>query len=134
MAWSCSGDAVYFRDTDSRKIVKIHADTGQRTELTPPDWPGLTPFVLSLSCEERVMAVVGGRGHLRIYKDGQLIKAIEAPEIFGLSVSRDGTRVLYLLPHDNETSKVMSYEMASGEITELIGPIAAFGPVFLLDR
>lgn len=133
MDWNCAGDAVYFRDTDNRKIVNVRVDDGRQTDITPQDWPGLIPYYLSLSCDERVMAVVGGGDQLRIYKDGQTVKIIEAPDILGPHVSRDGAHVLYLLPHDDDTSKVMSYALASGEITELIGPIAAFGPVFLLE-
>lgn len=134
MAWSCSSNAVYFRDSDRNRIVKVDAETDQRTDLTPPDWPELDLREFSLSCNERVIAVVGHRNRLRIYKDRRLIKEIEAPDILWPSVSRDGDLVLYIAPHDDETTKVMSYSLETDETTELIGPIAAFGPVFLLDR
>lgn len=133
MAWSCAGDAVYFGHTDNDKIIKLQVNTGERTDLTPGDWPNLTPTEFSLSCDERVMAVLSRRGQLRIYRGDQLLKVIDAPDILGSHVSNDGARVLYMVPHDNDTSRVMSYELASGETTELIGPIAAFWSVFSLD-
>ena len=133
MEWNCAGDAVFFADMDNGRIVKVQADDGRQMDLTPPDWQELTPYFLSLSCDERVMAIVGGNDQLRVYKDSILIGTIEMPDIMYPHIFRNDAHVLYLLPHDNETSKVMSYELATGEITELIGPIAAFGPVFHLD-
>ncbi len=134
MAWNCAGDAVYFGQNKDNRIIRVDVDSGERKDLTPSDWPDLVIYYFSLSCDERVLAVVDDRGGLHIYQDMTLVKKIRATDLLEPYVSRDGATIVYLLPYDDDTSRVMSYDMATGETRELIGPIAAFGPVFPLEE
>lgn len=133
MGWNCAGDAVYFHDTGKNLVIKLDIESGRRTDLTPPDLAGRGLYQFSLSCDEQVLAVRVRPGILQIYRGRELAKEIEAPEIVWHSVSRDGSRIVYVDPYDDDTTKVMSYEVETGKITELIGPIAAVWAVYMLD-
>lgn len=136
--WTCSGEAVFLVETGSGKIMKLDLDSKKLTDITPEDLELFTtPRWVSISCDERVMAIAPDQGardySIFVYRDGKRITTIEGDSVIEPYVTRDGTRVLYTAHFGKPLNRIMSYNIVTGETVELVGPIGAMATPFLLE-
>lgn len=138
--WPCAGNAAFFleREHDTSRVIRLDLQTGGLTDITPADLAGRDIHWISVSCDEKTVAVSANlpgkisEFDLYVYRGGARIKAIRNSKAIEPDVANDGSAVLYLAGYGKPKNRIMKFDLATGRISEIVGPVSAFSvPAFV---
>lgn len=138
--WPCAGNAAFFleRELDTSRVIRLDLQTGSLTDVTPADLAGRDISWFSVSCDEKTVAVSANppgkvsEFDLYVHRGGARIKVIRNSKAIEPDVANDGSAVLYIADYGKPKNRIMKFDLETGRISELVGPVSAFAiPAFV---
>lgn len=133
LIWPCSGDFAYFLQAHPSRIIRLDINSNSLKDVTPPKLFFDELLWVSVSCDEKTLAVTAtgaGQRTLNIFRNNKLAQTVK--DGVEPDVSKDGMTVVYVTGFGTHENRIMRYDVATDKQTELTGPTGYIAqPVFL---